>query len=326
MTRIKTIDAEVAGEAVRLIVEGAPSVPGRTMAEKRHWLHKHGDGLRRLLMLEPRGHSGMHGAMLTEPVSSASHAGVLSMHAEGFPIVSGESIIAAITVALEHKLIEGADSELLIDTPAGPFRAKPRFGGSRLSAEAQSAKANVTSVMVTGVPSFVHSAGLRIAIGTRALAVDIAFGGEFYAIADSEAIGIPIELANAAALIRIARDIKDAVESAVHVRHPIDSTLKGIQGTIFTSAPRTGADLRSATVLEGGVLRRSPGATGSAALMAILGAMGVLPEGHPFIHEGVLGTTLIGNAMGCGQIGDFDAVIPTIEGSASITGFHEFVG
>ena len=125
MTRIKTIDAEVAGEAVRLIVEGAPSVPGRTMAQKQNWLRKHGDGVRRLLMLEPRGHSGMHGAMLTEPVSPASHAGVLSMHAQGFPIVSGESIIAAATIALEHGLIEGVDGELLIDTPAGLFRARP---------------------------------------------------------------------------------------------------------------------------------------------------------------------------------------------------------
>ena len=330
MTRIKTIDAEVAGEAVRLIVQGAPSVPGRTMAEKRNWLRKHGDGVRRLLMLEPRGHSGMHGAMLTEPVSPASHAGVLSMHAQGFPIVSGESIIAAATIALEHGLIEGVDGELLIDTPAGLFRARPALRTTDMSATARSAKADasalcVTSVTVTGVPSFVHSAGLRIAIGTRALAVDIAFGGEFYAIADSEAIGIPIEMANAAALIRMGRDIKDAVESAIQVRHPIDNALKGIQGTIFTAAPRAGADLRSATVLEGEVLRRSPGATGSAALMAILDAMGVLPEGHPFIHEGVLGTSLTGNAVSCGQIGDFDAVIPTIEGSASITGFHEFV-
>src|SRR5689334_12395358 len=115
MMRIRTIDAQVAGEAVRLIVGGAPTVPGRTMAEKRTWLRKNGDGLRRLLMLEPRGHAGMHGAMLTEPVSPGSHAGLLSMHAEGFPIVSGESIIAAATIALEHKLIEGVNGELLID-------------------------------------------------------------------------------------------------------------------------------------------------------------------------------------------------------------------
>jgi proline racemase len=252
------------------------------------------------------------------------------MHAQGFPLVSGESIIAAATIALEHGLIEGVDGELLIDTPAGMFRARPALRTTDMSAVARSAKAHasasfVTSVTVTGVPSFVHSAGLRLAIGTRTLAVDIAFGGEFYAIADSEAIGIPIEMANAAALIRMGREIQDAVDSVVQVRHPIDSALRGIQGTIFTAAPRSGADLRSATVLEGEVLRRSPGATGGAALMAILAAMGVLPEGHAFIHEGVLGTNLAGHAMSYGRTGDFDSVVPVIEGSASITGFHEFV-
>src|SRR5687767_15312486 len=160
MTRIKTIDAEVAGEAVRLIVGGGPSVPGRTMAEKLKWLRRHGDALRRLLMLEPRGHAGMHGAILTEPTSAHAHAGLLSMHAAGFPLVSGEAIIGAMTIALEHKLIEGVADEVLVDTPAGVFRARPRFGTSPLSAEAQSAKADVTSVAVTGVPSFVHTAGL----------------------------------------------------------------------------------------------------------------------------------------------------------------------
>jgi trans-L-3-hydroxyproline dehydratase len=327
MKRIRTIDAEVAGEAVRLIVGGGPSVPGRTMAEKRNWLRTHGDALRRLLMLEPRGHAGMHGALLTEPVSPDSHAGLLSMHAEGFPVVSGESIIAAVTIALEHKLIEGAAGEVRIDTPAGVFRARPRLGATGLSAEARSAKADarVTSVAVTGVPSFVYSAGLQLGIGARKVTVDLAFGGQFYAIADSEAIGVPIEMANAAALVRMGREIKGAVESTVHVEHPVDGRLKDIQGTIFTGAPRSGADLRSATVLDGEVLRRSPGATGTAALMAVLDAMGLLVEGHRFAHEGVLGTTLHGSAAGRSQSGTFPAIVPVIEGSASITGFHEFV-
>ena len=314
MTRIKTIDAEVAGEAVRLIVGGAPTVPGQTMADKRNWLRKNGDGLRRLLMLEPRGHAGMHGAMLTEPVSPGGHAGLLSMHAEGFPIVSGESILAAATIALEHKLIEGVEGELRLDTPAGPFRATPSRTG-----------AMVTSVAVTCTPAFVHSAGLRIPVGARTITADIAFGGEFYAIADSEAIGIPIEMANATALVRMGRDIKDAIEGTGRVQHPGDAWLTGVQGTIFTGAPHAGADLRSATVLEGEVLRRSPGVTGTAALMAVLDAMGLLPDGHRFTHEGILGTTLGGRAAGRSQVGESAAIIPVIEGSASVTGFHEFV-
>jgi len=315
MTRINTIDAEVAGEAVRLIVRGGPSVPGRTMAEKLKWVRRHGDELRRLLMLEPRGHAGMHGAMLTEPTSPQAHAGLLSMHAAGFPLVSGEGIIGAVTIALEHKLIEGVEDEVLIDTPVGLFRTYPRRTDGR-----------ATSVSVTGVPSFVHSAGLVLKIGTRHITVDIAFGGQFYAIADSEAIGIPIDIANAGALIRMGREITDAIESTVHVEHPVDARLKDIHGTIFTGASRAASDLRSATVLDGEVLRRSPGMTGTAALMAVLDAMGLLTDDRRFTHEGVLGTTLQGSVVSRQQIGERAAVIPVIDGSASITGFHEFVG
>ena len=275
-------------------------------------------------MLEPRGHAGMHGAMLTEPTSPQTHAGLLSMHAAGFPLMSGEGIIGAVTIALENKLIEGVEDELLIDTPAGLFRARPRMGAVGAVSAAR-ARGAVSSVAVTGVPSFVHSAGLVLKIGTRNITVDIAFGGQFYAIADSEAIGIPIEIGNAAALVRMGREIMDAIESTVHVEHPIDAALKNIHGTIFTGASRTVADLRSATVLDGEVLRRSPGVTGTAALMSVLDAMGLLTDGREFSHEGVLGTTLQGSVARRHAIGERRAVIPVIEGSASITGFHEFV-
>jgi proline racemase len=327
MMRIKTIDAEVAGEAVRLIVSGGPTVPGRTMTEKLNWLRRKGGELRQLLMLEPRGHAGMHGAMLTEPTSATAHAGVLSMNAAGFPVVSGEGIIGAVTIALEHKLIEGVADDVLIDTPAGLFRARPHMGAKGVSsAEAHGAKMDpsVTSVIVTGVPGFVHTPGLMLRIGTRTIGVDIAFGGEFYAIADSEAIGIPIDMANSAALIRMGREITEAIESSLHVQHPLDATIKGIHGTIFTGAPRVAADLRSATVLNGEVLRRSPGVTSTAALLAVLDAMGVLSEDHQLAHEGVLGTLLRGAVVRRTE-GDPSTIIPVIEGSASITGFHEFV-
>ena len=170
----------------------------------------------------------------------------------------------------------------------------------------------VSSVAVTGVPSFVESAGLALKIGTRQITVDIAFGGEFYAIADSEAIGIPIDIAHADALVRMGRQITDAIESDIH-------------GTIFTGASRTVADLRSATVLDGEILRRSPGMTGTAALMSVIDAMGLLTADRGFTHEGVLGTTLQGSVVSRHQMGERQAVVPVIEGSASITGFHEFV-
>ena len=311
MLRIKTIDAEVAGESVRLIVEGAPSVPGGTMADKRKWLQRNADQLRRMLMLEPRGHAGMHGAMITTPVSPDAHFGVLSMHAAGFPLVSGEAIIAAVTIGLEQRLIEGVEGEMLVDTAAGVFRARPRAVDA-----ATPGRPHVVGVSLIGPPASVQQGGLAIRVGTRAVNVDIAFAGETYAIADSEAIGIPIDMSNAAALVRMGRLLADAIGTP-------------IQGAIFTGAASGPADLRSATVLDGEVLRRSPGATGTAALLAVLDAMGLLAgdaSEHRFTHEGILGTALNARVLSRAQIEGRDAVTPVIEGAASITGFHEFVG
>ena len=192
---------------------------------------------------------------------------------------------------------------MLLDTPAGAFGRDPRFSGER-----------VESVTLIGVPSFVHSAGLTVEVAARKVAIDIAYGGEFYAIADSEAIGIPIEMTNASQLVRMGLELKHAVESSLNVVHPIDDKVKGIHGTIFTGASRSASDLRSATILDGRVLRRSPGVSSTAALLAVLDAMGLLLEDHAFTHEGVLGTVLKGRVLDRHQRDDVPMVVPAVEG------------
>jgi proline racemase len=300
---ISTIDAHVAGEPVRLLVGGAPAVAGRTMGEKLAWLRSHGQRLRRRLMLEPRGHAAMHGALLTEPVSPGSHAGILSMHAGGFPELSGESVIAAATIALENRLIEGEAAQLIFDTPAGAVRAHPHL----------SRAGRVERVALTNVPSFVFSGGGTIRLGKRALSVDIAFAGEFYAIVDGENAGLPVDGTHAAQLIAAAADIRLALEET-----------KAVNGVIFTAPPRGEADLRSATVLEGGILRRSPGLTGTCALLAVLDAMGLVAGDQTFTHEGVIGTTLKARVLSRHTADDIPRVVPVVEATAWITGRHEF--
>src|SRR5919112_2935909 len=103
--RIRTIDAHAAGEPLRLVVEGMPSPDGRTMLEKRAWAQKRLDHLRQALILEPRGHTDMYGALLTEPVSRDAHAGILFMHNEGWSTMCGHGIIAVTTIAIERSLI-----------------------------------------------------------------------------------------------------------------------------------------------------------------------------------------------------------------------------
>src|SRR5204863_2111039 len=133
MIRLKTIDAHAAGEPLRLIVDGFPAPQGRTMLDKREWLRKRADHLRRALMLEPRGHADMYGAVLTEPVSPGSHAGVLFMHNEGYSTMCGHGVIAVTTIAIERGLImagaaASADNcTIVYDWPAGTNRARARL-------------------------------------------------------------------------------------------------------------------------------------------------------------------------------------------------------
>src|SRR5918995_2639333 len=121
--RIRTIDAHAAGEPLRLVADGLPTPEGKTMLEKRAWAQKHVDHLRRAVMLEPRGHADMYGALLTEPVASGAHAGVLFMHNEGWSTMCGHGVIAVTTIAIERGLIWPGGPSLMLDSPAGSIHA-----------------------------------------------------------------------------------------------------------------------------------------------------------------------------------------------------------
>ena len=326
MHRYKTIDAHAAGEPLRLIVEGFPTPKGRTMLEKRAWVKAHADRIRRSLMQEPRGHLDMYGAVLTEPVSPEADAGVLFMHNEGYSTMCGHGIIAVTTIAIERGLIHPRQpGRVVFDAPAGLVRATahitPRAGSKRGGPETR-----VSSVSFLNVPSFVLHPGLETAMGGRKVRLDVAFGGAFYAIVDAEAVGIPVLPSRLADLRRVGMEIKRAVEAAVTVEHPDDRGLKGIYGTIFTGPPdREDADLKNVTVFADAEVDRSPCGTGTCAVMAVLDAMGLLAPGRPFRHESIVGTVFSGRVVSRTRVGDCDAIVPELEGSAWITGEHTFV-
>src|SRR5437764_2699929 len=131
MVRVKTIDAHAAGEPLRLVVDGFPAPRGQTMLEKREWVKRHADSLRRALMLEPRGHADMYGAVLTAPVAPGSHAGILFMHNEGYSTMCGHGVIAVTTIALERGIISpgGNGDAIVYDSPAGVIRARATRAG-----------------------------------------------------------------------------------------------------------------------------------------------------------------------------------------------------
>src|SRR5947207_1602467 len=319
MIRLNTIDAHAAGEPLRLIVDGFPAPQGKTMLDKRDWVKKNADHLRRALMLEPRGTADMYGAVLTEPVSPGSHAGVLFMHNEGYSTMCGHGVIAVTTIALERGLIlPGSDGATVVyDSPAGTIRARAHqpSGGSR-----------VDSVSFVNVPSFVLHGGLAVNVGTRQIRADVAFGGAFYAIVDSETVGLPIDVAHLPELRRVGMEIKHAIEAAQTIAHPLEPGLQGIYGTIFTGPPNDPkADLRNVTIFADAEVDRSPCGTGTAAVMAVIDAMGLLGSDKPFVHESLIGTHFTGRVVGRTAVGECQAIVPEVEGSAWITGEHTFL-
>jgi proline racemase len=317
--RIRTIDAHAAGEPLRLVIDGVRTPEGVTMLEKRAWAQKHLDHLRRAIMLEPRGHADMYGALLTEPVTPGALAGVLFMHNEGWSTMCGHGVIAVTTIAIERELVWSGQETMVLDAPAGPVEARPAI-------RADNGQRRVTSVAFTNVPSFVLEAGLPVKLAGRTIPVDIAFGGAFYAIADAEAVGLPIEAARLPDLRRVGMEIKREVERLRQVTHPLDEGLKGIYGTIFTGPPHSrDAHLRNVTIFADAEVDRSPCGTGTAAVMAVLSEMGVLAEDSTFTHESIVGTLFTGRIRGRTQVGEHAAIVPEIEGSAWITGEHTFL-
>jgi len=336
---LKTIDAHVAGEPLRLIVDGVPRAAGKTMAQKRDWMKRHADELRRALILEPRGHRDMCAALLTEPVAPGSDAGVIFLQNDGYPAISGHGIVAVTTIALERGLIvrgesgapdkvrpPAAETHLAFDTAAGTVHASARV-------QSRGDRQSVDSVVFTNVPAFVLSGGHSVRLGlsraesrgSRELRFDVAFGGMFYAIADTEAIGIPLTAARLPELRRLGVEIRASINAAGVMTHPVDDNLSGVAAVIFTGPPQDPeAHLRNVTVFADGAVDRSPCATGTSAVMAVLDAMGLLQDDQPFVHESVIGTLHRGRVARRTQVGDYPAIVTDIEGTAWITGEHTF--
>jgi proline racemase len=320
MLTFRTIDAHTAGEPLRLIVGGWPEPEGATILERREFARANQDRFRRVLMLEPRGHADMYGALLTPPEKDDSDTGILFMHNEGFSTMCGHGVIAVTTILIE-RVPEFADARAItFDVPAGQVRARarvsPRADGSR----------RVDSVAFTNVPSFVLAAGVPVTARGRTFRVDVAFGGAFYAICDAEAAGLGVTPERLHDLRELSVEIREQIEGAIPVVHPLVPGLRGIYGTIFTAPPNSSAaDLRNVTVFADREVDRSPCGSGTAAVMAVLDAMGMLPDAHVFTHESIVDTTFRGRIVGRAKVADIDAIIPEIEGAASITGEHTFI-
>ena len=307
---VSTVDYHTAGEPFRIVSGGVPGLQGKTILEKRRFALQHLDHIRQLLVFEPRGHADMYGGFVTEAENDGAQLGVVFFHNAGYSTACGHGTIALVTWAIEAALVPASSprTEVVVDVPSG-----------RLKTIAIMQDQRVQSVRFENVPSFVLEDGLTVSVADRRVEAAIAYGGAFYAIVPAERFELPIEPAFVPRFIDIGRDIKAAIEADRDIAHPLQPELQGIYGVMFTMGNR------NVTVFADGEVDRSPCGSGTSARLALLDRRGELARGTTLMHESVIGGRFASRVVGEDRVGEYPAVITEVEGSAHLTGYHQFV-
>ncbi|MEX3990083.1 4-hydroxyproline epimerase [Paraburkholderia sp. EG286A] len=314
--RFKCIEGHTEGMPVRMVIDGAPSLTGRTMAERREDFVKRHDWIRRALMLEPRGHSHMSGTLLYPPVSANADMSLLFIETTGCLPMCGHASIGSISFALEAGLVKPkAPGTVVVDAPAGKLSARYEQDGNR-----------VTSVRFTNVPSFLLHRDVEVVhpkLGK--LVLDIAYGGNFYPIVEVQQNFPGCEHFNPQQLLEWGREMQALLNETMQVVHPDNPLIRGVKHCMWTGAPLSAdADARAVVIAGESLIDRSPCGTGTSARVAQRYARGLLEAGQAFRHQSLIGSCFIGRVESTTRLDSgLDAVRPSVEGRAWITGRSE---
>ena len=314
------VDSHTEGMPTRVITGGVGVIPGTTMAEKRHTLITQLDDLRTLLMFEPRGHSAMSGAILQPPTRPDADWGVLFIEVSGCLPMCGHGTIGVATVLVETGMVTVTEplTEIRLDTPAGLVVASVAVRDGRAE-----------SVTLQNVASFAHQLDAVVDVkGVGQVLLDVAFGGNFYAITQLDDLGIPFTPDVPAVrqrMIEIGLAIMDAVNGQIPPTHPEQAEISGCHHVYLAAPGSTATRSRHAMAIHPGWFDRSPCGTGTSARMAQLHARGELAPGQDFINESIIGTRFIGRIDGTTTVGGRPAILPTVTGRAWVTGVGTYL-
>ena len=308
------IDAHTCGNPVRVVAGGGPFLEGDTMSARRQDFLSRYDRIRTALMFEPRGHDMMSGAILYPPTRPDCDIAFLFIETSGCLPMCGHGTIGTVTVILEQGLVTPKTPGVLkLDTPAGLVEAHYRKEGDRISA-----------VRITNVPSFLHSTDLEVDCPELGpLKLDVAYGGNFYAIVEPQENYAGMKAFSVGDLVRISPKLRQAMNDRYTFDHPENETIRGLSHIQWTGEARhPEADARNAVFYGDKAIDRSPCGTGTSARVAQLAARGKLAVGDSFVHESVIGSLFRARVEGQARVGSYDAIIPSIEGWARVTGIN----
>lgn len=312
------IDAHTCGNPVRLVKNGGPLLEGNSMSEKRQYFLREFDWIRKGLMFEPRGHDMMSGSILYPPQDPSNDVAVLFIETSGCLPMCGHGTIGTITIAIEEGLvIPKTPGKLRMEAPAGLVQID-------YEAEVEQGKLKVKSVKLTNVASFLHSENLGVDCPELGrLRVDVAYGGNFYAIVDVQENFPGIEHFKADQLIAWARVLRKNINDHYSFVHPEDPTIHGCSHILWAGAVLdTSSTARNAVFYGDKAIDRSPCGTGTSARMAQWYAKGKLCLGDEFIHESIIGSKFKGQIEEELTVGSYKAIRPSVQGWARIYGYN----
>jgi 4-hydroxyproline epimerase len=308
------VDGHTCGNPVRLVAAGGPPLQGATMVEKRaHFLAEY-DWIRTGLCFEPRGHDMMSGAILYPPTRPDCDIAFLFIETSGCLPMCGHGTIGTVTMAIERGLVTPREPGVLrIDTPAGLVEARYVQNGP-----------DVDSVRITNVPSYLHARQLKAEVeGLGEIVADVAYGGNFYAIVEPQPNFPGLEKVQPSDILRWSPKVRAAFRDRYDFVHPENPAIRGLSHVMWTGAPtQPGAHARNAVFYGDKAIDRSPCGTGTSARMAQWAALGRLKVGDDFVHESIIGTLFRGRVERAVRLGDNDAIVPSIEGWARMTGLN----
>jgi len=314
---LTTVDAHTEGEAVRVVTGGIPNIPGKTMSGKRDFFKQNLNHLATSLVDEPRGHKDMFVCILTPPVTDEAAFGIIFMYPGGYINMCGHGSMGVAAVAIETGIVEPKEpvTEIIIDTPAGIIRPRVNVENGRAK-----------SITIQNVPSFPYKTETIEVPNFGELQIDIAYGGNFFAIVEAKRLGIKADVAGIKRVETLLDQIKESTNQQVEVQHPEIDYIKGVNLVLVNDTPTNPkAHIRNINYAGNGNIDRSPCGTGTSANMAIQYFKGKLGLGETFVTESIIGTHFYGKLIKEVSVGSIRALLPEVTGRAFITGMHHFV-
>jgi proline racemase len=309
---ISTVESHTEGMPTRVVVGGVPALPGSTMEERRQYLIGSLDELRTMLMYEPRGHSAMSGAVLQPPLRPDADWGVVYIEVSGALPMCGHGTIGVATVLVETGMVEVVEpvTTVRLDAPAGLVEVDVRVEAGR-----------AVSATLRNVPSFAVELDRSVDVaGFGQVTLDLAYGGNFYAILPAERLGLEVSRENVRELIAAGTSVIRAVDEQCQPVHPLEPTVRGCRHAALLAADATAKRSPHAMVIHPGWIDRSPCGTGTSARMAQLSARGELDIGDEYLSVSIIGSEFAGRIESRTSVGDIPAIVPTVTGRAWITG------